>query len=230
MMNAIAKYNISPKAYEWDVLDLFEAFPKKYFAKGASIYKVGQPAKDILLLVKGKALTYTCCNGPKRKNFANNYFLENNFINLDALDLEAYNNQYAIALTAVEIIAIPRLAFHKILNRNIFLQQSVTQTLLKHSRQNLLRWHRMVQLSSQQRIFYFLIEIMMESGQRMGYEWLIRAPLSMLQIGQLTHTSRQSASTQLNWLKKEGIIHFKGKKYLIIRDLEKLKRIAEYPK
>lgn len=227
-MNAIAKYNISPSTNEWNILDLFETFPKKYFTKGAYIYKVGQPTKDILFLVKGKVLTYTRCNEPKRKNFANHYFPKDNFINLDALDLEAYNNQFAIALTAVEIIAIPRLAFHKILNRNILLQQSVMKSLLKQSRQNLLRWHRMVQLSSQQRIYYFLIELIMESGQRMGYEWLIRAPLSMLQIGQLTHTSRQTASTQLNWLKKEGIIHFKGKKYLIIRDLEKLKKIANY--
>ena len=229
MMNAIAKTSISPSTYEWNVLDLFDSFPKKYFSKRSNIYKVGQPAKDILLLVKGKALTYTACNGPKRKNFANNYFSKSNFINLEVLDVEANNSQFDIALTSVEIIAIPRLAFHKILNRNIMLQQLVTQTLLKHSRQNLLRWHRMVQLSSQQRILYFLIELLKESGQRIGYEWLIRAPLSMLHIGQLTHTSRQTASTQLNWLKKEGIIHFKGKKYLIIRDLEKLKKIAEYP-
>ena len=76
MINTIAKYNIPPRTYEWDILDLFESFPKKYFAKGAYIYKVGQPVKDILFLAKGKALTYTRCDGTKRKNFANNYLLK----------------------------------------------------------------------------------------------------------------------------------------------------------
>ena len=156
MMNAIAQSNFSSNANEWNILNLFESYPKKKFTKGNRIYRIGQPVKDILLLVKGKALTYTCCNGPNRKIFANNYLSKGNFINLDALEMEAYNNQFAIALTAVEIIAIPRLTFHKILNRNILLQQSVMQSLLKQSKQNLLRWHRMVQLSSQQRILFRL--------------------------------------------------------------------------
>ncbi len=77
----------------------------------------------------------------------------------------------------------------------------------------------MIDLSSQERVLYFLIEHLQEIGERIGYEWLIRSRLSMTQIGELTHTSRQTASTQLNRLKKEGVIHFRGSKYLIIRYL-----------
>jgi len=120
------------------------------------------------------------------------------------------------------------LVFYKKLNNTPTLQHWITQVLLKKSQKHLLRWHRMTTLSSQDRIFYFLIEQVKDIGERIGYEWLIRNKLSMTQIGELTHTSRQTASTQLNRLKKEGVIHFRGSKYLIIRDLEKLKAIANY--
>jgi len=220
-------YTNASKDDTWSIKTLFKDFPGQKFAKGEQVIKLNDKGNNILLIDSGKVITYSYDKSKKRK-FANDYFVENQFINLELLDINYPRNNFAVSITNSVIKVIPLLVFYKKLNQIPTLQQWVTQVLLKKSQNYLLRWHRMANLSSQERIFYFLIEQVQEIGERIGYEWLIRNKLSMSQIGELTQTSRQTASTQLNRLKKEGIIHFRGRKYLIIRDLDRLKEIANY--
>ena len=117
------------------------------------------------------------------------------------------------------------LNFQKLLSESYTLQQQVLQLLLKTAKQKQIYLHRMIGMSSRQRILHFLLDYVADIGQRVGYEWVIRTPFSMTQIGQLSHTSRQTASTLMNELKRAYIIHF-NRKYLIIRDLDLLKKRA----
>ena len=84
----------------------------------------------------------------------------------------------------------------------------------------------MVLLSSNQRIIHFLIAYVADAGSRVGFEWVVRDFFTQHQIALLTNTARQTVSTLLNELRRKRIIHF-TKKYLIIRELDVLKKMAE---
>ncbi len=195
------------------------------FEKGACIRKAKSFTTHICFIVSGQAIVYSR-DKVLRRDFAHDYFLAGNFLNLSVLHSDAPIDQFALAITDVTIKMIPVDRFQQFLRKNHELQQMVLQAVLKNSQRTQLLLIQKMKLSSRQLVICFLIDYMKKAGKRVGYEWFISHPFSMTQIGQLTHTSRQTSSTLMNELKKAGIIHF-NRKYLIIRDLEKLKQLIE---
>ena len=51
---------------------------------------------------------------------------------------------------------------------------------------------------SRSRIVEFLVELTRSRGQRVGYEWVVRKPITHQEIANLTATSRQTVTTTLN--------------------------------
>lgn len=210
------------------LLEILKPFPVYNFDKGDFI--LGESKcfdNNVLFVIKGQGIVYTKRDYPL-KDIVNGYFLSNNFLNLFSL-YSATNNlakEYAIASAKVSLKVIPLFRFQELLLTNKTLNNFVINELLRTSRQKQIELHRKFSFSSKKIILCFLIDYVKDFGKRMGYEWVIPFPFSMTQIGELTHTSRQSSSTLLNELKKEGIIHF-NRKYLIIRELEELKKLSK---
>ena len=75
---------------------------------------------------------------------------------------------------------------------------------------------------SRTRILEFLISRIEKSGQRIGYEWVLRNFITHQDIASLTSTSRQTVTMILNDLRNNNIIQF-DRKRLLVRDLDKLK-------
>jgi CRP-like cAMP-binding protein len=67
----------------------------------------------------------------------------------------------------------------------------------------------------------FLVNLARTKGQRVGYEWLIRKPVTHQEIANLTATSRQTVTTTLNDLRFKKLLTF-NRSRLLIRDLDKL--------
>ncbi len=84
------------------------------------------------------------------------------------------------------------------------------------------RLESLVFKDSRTRIIEFIIQSLEKSGQRIGYEWVLRNFITHQDIANITATSRQTVTMVLNELKNENIINFDRKRFLI-RDLEKLK-------
>jgi len=67
-----------------------------------------------------------------------------------------------------------------------------------------------------------LVKLTAQKGQQVGYEWVLRNPITHQEIANLTATSRQTVTTTLNDLRYARILTF-NRKRLLVRDLEKLK-------
>lgn len=74
---------------------------------------------------------------------------------------------------------------------------------------------------SRSRIVEFLVNLARNKGQRVGYEWVIRKPVTHQEIANLTATSRQTVTTTLNDLRHKKLLTF-NRSRLLIRDLDKL--------
>ena len=85
------------------------------------------------------------------------------------------------------------------------------------------RLESLVFKDSRSRIVEYLIELVSKSGQRVGYEWVVRKFITHQEIANLTATSRQTVTTVLNELRSDNLITF-NRKRLLVRDLDMLKK------
>lgn len=74
----------------------------------------------------------------------------------------------------------------------------------------------------QTRLIEFLKDMAQHSGQKIGYETLIKHSLTQKDIASLIGSSRQTVATLLNELKDENLIYYR-RNHILIRDLDKLK-------
>lgn len=75
---------------------------------------------------------------------------------------------------------------------------------------------------SRTRIVDFIREMGEESGEKIGYETLVKHNFTHQDIANLTATSRQTVTIVLNELKSKNLIHFERKR-ILIRDIAELK-------
>ena len=83
------------------------------------------------------------------------------------------------------------------------------------------RLESLVFRDSRSRIVEFLVNIAQTKGQCIGYEWVVRKPVTHQEIANLTATSRQTVTTTLNDLRYKKLLTF-NRSRLLIRDLDKL--------
>jgi CRP-like cAMP-binding protein len=83
------------------------------------------------------------------------------------------------------------------------------------------RLESLVFRDSRSRIVEFLVELTRTKGERVGYEWVIRKPITHQEIANLTATSRQTVTTTLNDLRFKKLLTF-NRARLLVRDLDSL--------
>lgn len=85
------------------------------------------------------------------------------------------------------------------------------------------RLESLVFRDSRSRIVEFLVNMARAKGQRVGYEWVVRKPVTHQEIANLTATSRQTVTTTLNDLRYKKLLTF-NRSRLLIRDLDQLEK------
>lgn len=83
------------------------------------------------------------------------------------------------------------------------------------------RLESLVFKDSRSRIIEYLVDLVKKSGQRVGYEWVVRKFITHQEIANLTATSRQTVTTVLNELRGNNLLTF-NRKRLLVRELDKL--------
>lgn len=83
------------------------------------------------------------------------------------------------------------------------------------------RLESLVFRDSRSRIVEFLVKLAQAKGQKVGFEWVVRKPVTHQEIANLTATSRQTVTTTLNDLRYKKLLTF-NRSRLLIRDLQKL--------
>lgn len=90
------------------------------------------------------------------------------------------------------------------------------------------RLESLVFKDSRTRVVEFLLDLVEEKGQRVGYEMLVRKFMTHQEIANLTATSRQTVTTVLNELRNKNILTF-NRRRLLVRDMEELRKEASSP-
>jgi CRP/FNR family transcriptional regulator, cyclic AMP receptor protein len=135
---------------------------------------------------------------------------------------EEHRHDFATAIekTVTCVVTRPEL-FGLMRNRtdlNIFFMRTFAARRLAMEQ----RLESLIFRDSRSRIVEYLVELVHNKGQRVGYEWVVRGFVTHQEIANLTATSRQTVTTTLNDLRYLKLLTF-NRSRLLVRDLEKLK-------
>jgi len=83
------------------------------------------------------------------------------------------------------------------------------------------RLESLVFRDSRSRIVEFFYNRVLQKGERVGYEWVLRNFITHQEIANLTATSRQTVTTTLNDLRAKKLLTF-NRSRLLVRDMDKL--------
>jgi len=191
----------------------------KTFKKGDYIYMPDQSSDKVFFLNEGRVKIGTYGENGKEITKAilnkGEVFGELAMIGEDKRRDFAYAMEDSVAcvLTTDEMKAMMKdhsglsLFFMKIMGSRVLeMEQRLESLVFKDSRS---------------RIIEYLVDLVKKSGQRVGYEWVVRKFITHQEIANLTATSRQTVTTVLNELRASNLLTF-NRKRLLVRDLENL--------
>jgi CRP-like cAMP-binding protein len=129
------------------------------------------------------------------------------------------DSAYALEDTSVCVVSLEELRslMRERSDLNLFFMRIFGTRQLEMER----RLESLVFRDSRSRIVEFLVQLTKTNGERVGYEWVIRKPITHQEIANLTATSRQTVTTTLNDLRFKKLLTF-NRSRLLVRNLEGL--------
>lgn len=141
-----------------------------------------------------------------------------------ALVGEERRRDWATALENTAVCVVNLNELHELMRErsdlNLFFMRIFGNRQLEMER----RLESLVFRDSRSRIVEFLVQLTQSKGQPVGFEWVIRKPITHQEIANMTATSRQTVTTTLNDLRFKKLLTF-NRSRLLVRDLNGL--IAE---
>ena len=215
------------KGGEVDLINLFPDCNRESYGINECIFTPLKISDNIFFLISGKVKVTNVSE--KGRVISCGYYRKGDLINLEII-----NSMTPTELTAESkskdtvALVIPKGEFLQKLTLSHRLQQFVFGQLLKEKANTEQRIQRLLDVKSYGRVCDFLFHHALRFGDQIGYEYVIREPITHKEIGEYIGCSRQTVTTALNLLRRERIIHF-NRRYLIIRDLKRLKkRVDEF--
>ena len=190
------------------------------FKKGDYVYMPEDSSDKIFFIISGKIKI-----GSYRENdkeVAHTILQKGDVFGELAMIGETSRKDFAQAIEDSEIIPIKLEEVKKQMKNHSGLSILIMKMMGARVHEMEQRLESVVFKDSRTRIIEFIILSLEKSGQRMGYEWVLRNFITHQDIANITATSRQTVTMVLNELKNENIIHF-DRKRLLIRDLDRLK-------
>lgn len=200
-----------------------EQFPKKQYRKGEIIYIPEETAQEIFFLHDGRVKTVIYSS--EGKELIKKFFIKGEFFGEGALLEQSNRHNFAVANTKVHLSVIPVRELWDLMredpNINMFFLSLFSRQLVELEN----RLESIVFQSSRTRILGYLVSLIEEKGEQVGFEWVIRRFMSHQDIANITATSRQTVNAVLNELRRDGVITF-NRRRLLVRDLDRLKNVA----
>ena len=204
-------------------LSLFDRVPATILKKGEVVFSGANANQYIYLVTKGMVKTYSFHNG---REMLEDYFLKDELFNCDVLFAASRSDIVAEAMTQMTTIKkIPIEKFRREMVANVTLYRDVMKSISASLSRSQERLRRITLLNSRHRVIHFLANHVKKAGRQVGYEFVVKPAITHQEVGNISGTSRQTATTVLNELRKKGIIHF-NRSYLIVRDLDALLKMA----
>jgi len=190
------------------------------FKKGDYVYMPEDNSDKIFFIISGKIKIGSYRDNDKE--VAHTILQKGDVFGELAMIGETARKDFAQALEESEIIPIKLEEVKKQMKNHSGLSILIMKMMGSRVHEMEQRLESLVFKDSRSRIIEFIILSLEKSGQRMGYEWILRNFITHQDIANITATSRQTVTMVLNELKNENIIHF-DRKRLLIRDLDRLK-------
>lgn len=140
-----------------------------------------------------------------------------------ALSESSMRDDIATAVDDVVICAVNSNQIEKLLSINPKLNFRIIKLIGLRLQKIERKLESLVFKDSYHRITDFLIDYAEDYGKKIGHEIFIKTNITHQEIGNLTATSRQTATSVFNDLKKQSIIDF-SRRQIIIRNIAKLKK------
>ncbi len=190
------------------------------FKKGDYVYMPEDNSDKIFFIISGKIKIGSYRDNDKE--VAHTILQKGDVFGELAMIGETSRKDFAQVLEDAEIIPIGLEDVKKQMKNHSGLSILIMKMMGSRVHEMEQRLESLVFKDSRTRIIEFIIQSLDKSGQRIGYEWVLRNFITHQDIANITATSRQTVTMVLNELKNENIINFDRKRFLI-RDLEKLK-------
>jgi CRP-like cAMP-binding protein len=189
--------------------------------KKTVIYSPAEAGETVLVLAAGRVKIYDLTSEGRETILA---FIEQGelFGELAALDGQP-RQDFAEAIEDSEILAIPREDFLELLERRGDLALSVTKLVGLRRQRIETRLRNILFLPSRARLVRLLIELVEAHGERTGFLYTIRFPLSHQDLANLIGVSRETVTLALGQLQDEGLITVERQR-VIVRDMKRLRQ------
>lgn len=209
-----------------DIITLFPTCAIEKYGQNEIIFSSLNFSRYIFYIQNGKVKVTDISS--KGRSVISGYYKKGDFVNLEVIKHSNIKKMSGISKSKNSIVVkISKEKFLSKLSRNSALQQYVFSQLLTEKTETERRIHRILDIKSSERVFDFIYHHTLKFGQRIGYEYVIREPLTHQEIAAYIGTARQTVTTSMNILRSKGILHF-NRNYWIIRDLGSLRKIVSF--
>lgn len=189
-------------------------------SKETVIYKPGDESRHFFYIVDGQVKIETTANG---RSYLKALLSSGDIFGEEPLLDIPERMDRATSFSDVKLVKVDIDDYKRELAENPPLRLFMLELVSNRNVKLVNRLESFVNLNSRSRIIAFLIDLVENHGERVGYEHVIRHVMTHQEIADLTATSRQTVTMILNELKSSQIITF-NRRRILIRNLDVLKK------
>ena len=210
----LEQINIFKDLSEDEMLEIDKISKLRELDKKANIYFPKDPSNVVYLLKSGRVKLTNV--GEDGKEIIKAIIYPGEIFGELALAGENKRTDNAIALDKdVKICIISIEEMEKMIQKIPRLAFKITRVIGERTIELERKYSGLVSRSSEERILYFLSELVNKIGQEIGLEILIKHNLTQKDIAGLTATSRQTVNAVFNDLKRKGVANFQRDRIII---------------
>lgn len=201
----------------------FAKFSRQTYAAGDIILRADQPPPGVFYLKKGFVRQYTVSS--RGEVFVLHVFRPgSHFLMMWAFN-GTPNQYYYEAITPAEVYRAPLASVREFFERHPSCLYYFTKRLLSGVSGLLSRIECLMLESAQVRTALLLLYLSKTYGEEDGNRIAIRVPLTHKEIASWIGTTRETASLQMESLRRKGLIAY-GKRQIVVVDRARLKALA----
>lgn len=189
------------------------------YGKHAVLYKPGQNADKVFLVLKG---VIKIAVHAEKKDIIKYVVRPGGLFGESCLTGDSLRRDFAYAMDdQLEVLELASDSVLALMRGNFAFAQSLLYFIGERLRYTESQLENVVLKDSRSRIVEFLHQMGNEQGRKVGYETLVKHNMTHQDIADLTGTSRQMVTAVLNQLKRSNVLYFNRKK-ILFRDLNAL--------
>lgn len=178
------------------------------------IYFPAEPGQTVLAMLRGRVKIKTLT--PDGKETILTFIEEGELFGELALVDDEPRNEFAEAVVATQLLAIPREEMFWLMGQRPDVALSITKLLGFRRRRIENRLKNILFRSNRERVVALLVELLQTHGQPLAQHWEIRLPLSHQEISNLIGATRETVTATLGQLQRERLIQVWRRRIVVL--------------